>query len=102
MSYLPVLVSFDQLTIQAVIYGIALDQFSCVKSCMGNFFRKQIELTPNFSKKMVTLKQLGGTPSFVGEKGLKKGETASLYDGDILYLVQKHFPHRIEFIDKNG
>jgi len=51
---------------------------------------------------MVVVKQLGGTPSFVGDEELKKGASTELHEGDLLYLVQKDFPHKIEFLPKDG
>ena len=65
-------------------------------------FRKQVELLPNFSKGIVTVKQLGGNSCFVGENELKKGETTLIREGDVLCLVQKDFPHVIEFVKEIG
>ncbi len=57
----------------------------------------QVELTANFKKEEVVIKQIGGNPSKVVGHFLKKGDTYTLGPGGSFELLEGHYKYHVHF-----
>ena len=66
------------------------------------FVRNHLELTANYEKDHVRVKLLSKCPCYIEEKELKIENTAELKTNMKLYIVNKDYPHFLEFENIEG
>ncbi|KAJ8302903.1 hypothetical protein KUTeg_019299 [Tegillarca granosa] len=59
-----------------------------------------VEITSNWKKKQVTVKQIGGNSSAIDGTELETGRLCTLQTGAILYLLTGQYPHKVRFCVK--
>ncbi|KAJ8302902.1 hypothetical protein KUTeg_019298 [Tegillarca granosa] len=81
--------------IVAFAYGdfLVVRNDSVMRTCL-------LEITSNWKKKQVTVKQIGGNSSAIDGTELETGRLCTLQTGAILYLLTGQYPHKVRFCVK--